>query len=294
MVLIRDFVLKIQTFLEMIKIEHSVFALPFAYLGLFLAEGGWPRGRIFFWVTVAMISFRTMAMCVNRFVDLSLDRLNPRTKNRALPAAKLRLPFVWGMTFFSLVVFEWSAYKLNLLCFQLSWIPVLLAWFYPWMKRFTWFSHFILGIILGIAPYGAWLASCEAFSIVPAFLMLGVAAWVAGFDVIYALQDLEFDRTYGLYSFPARFGSRASLVVAHILHGIAVAAWFIVGWLGELGTIYIVGLLVVLLFLVRENWLVHRFGQGKIQEAFFMMNAVVSLSLFIAAWMDISLRGVFS
>jgi len=184
---------KTAVFLEMIKFEHSIFALPFAYLGLVLGEGGWPRWNLFLWVTVAMVSFRTMAMALNRIIDIEIDRDNPRTESRALPKGRLNIPFVWLASLVSFVIFEFSAYRLGPLCLALSPIPVALAWLYPWTKRFTWFSHLILGIILGIAPYGAWLASRDAFSWVPGFLFLGVATWVAGFDIIYALQDQDFD-----------------------------------------------------------------------------------------------------
>jgi hypothetical protein len=141
-------------FLEMIKFEHSIFALPFAYLGLILAEGGWPRLSLFIWVTLAMVSFRTMGMALNRLIDAEIDARNPRTKNRALPTGKLKSPFVWAVTFLAFVLFEFFAWKLGPICFQLSPIPVILAWVYPFAKRFTWLSHFVLGIILGIAPYG--------------------------------------------------------------------------------------------------------------------------------------------
>ncbi len=275
----------------MIKFEHSLFALPFAYLGLFLAEGGWPRPYLLGWVTLAMVSFRTMAMAANRLVDLPVDALNPRTENRALPKGLLQPFFVWSAALFSLFLFEISAYQLNSLCFKLSIIPVFLAWLYPFTKRFTWLCHWILGIILGLAPYGSWLASRQEFSWIPGLLTIGVTAWVAGFDMIYALQDINFDRQYRLFSFPARFGSQAGLAFTRILHGMAVISWWLAGWLSGRGIIYMTGMAAVTLFLIRENWLIRSFGTAKVGEAFFTMNAVVSIALFLAAAADLSFQG---
>ncbi len=283
---------KIRVFFEMIKFEHSIFALPFAYLGLFLALRGWPSGHLFFWVTAAMISFRSMAMGANRILDRHIDSANPRTRMRALPAGRLSLPAVWALTLGFGAFFLISTAVLGPLCLKLSTVPILLAWLYPVTKRFTWLSHGVLGTILGIAPYGAWLAGGESFSWIPGSLMLGIAAWVAGFDIIYALQDMHFDREAGLYSFPSRFGQDASLKMALFLHAVALAAWCFSGWLAGLGMIYWAGLILCGGFLLREHWLIHSFGLKKIQEAFFTMNAVISLTLFVAVLLDLSIRGV--
>lgn len=282
------FLNKTAVFLEMIKFEHSLFALPFAYAGLFLGQGGLPRLGLFLWVTGAMVSFRTMAMGLNRLIDARLDAMNPRTRQRALPAGKIGRPFAWAVTLFSLVIFEGCAYVLGPLCFLLSPVPVCLAWLYPWTKRFTWLSHFVLGMILGIAPYGAWLAGCGRFGWVPAFLTAGVTAWVAGFDIIYALQDIEFDRRQGLYSFPARFGAGPSMVLTRVLHVSAAAAWIAAGWLAGLGILFFTGMAVSIFFLCREHWLIRSGGIGKVNEAFFLMNAVVSVTLFLAIAADVS------
>lgn len=291
--LIQNLWQKVRLFLEMIKFEHSIFALPFAYLGLFLAEKGWPRPHLFLWVTVAMVSFRTMAMGFNRIIDLSIDGQNPRTKNRALPSGALKPSFVWLLTGTASIIFELSAFQLGRLCFALSPIPVLLAWLYPWTKRFTWFSHLVLGIILGIAPYGAWLASRGEFSWVPGFLTLGVASWVAGFDILYALQDEDFDRRFGLYSVPARFGSKVALHVARGFHLVSWFAWFLTGTLAGLGYLYQLGVVLAGLVLFREHWLIKVFGLQKIEEAFFTMNALVSVSVFLAVLADLSLGKFF-
>ena len=283
---------KIRIFFEMIKFEHSVFALPFAYLGLFLALKGWPSAPLFFWITLAMVSFRTMAMGANRILDRHIDGANPRTKTRALPAGRLSLKVVWVLTLLFGAVFLMSAAVLSPLCFKLSPVPIFLAWLYPVTKRFTWLSHGVLGTILGIAPYGAWLAAGGSFSWVPGALMIGITAWVAGFDIIYALQDMSFDRTSGLYSFPARFGQDLSLKVSRWLHAIALVSWVAAGWLAGLQMTYWLGVILCGGFLLREHWLVHSCGLKKIQEAFFTMNAVISLTLFAAVLLDLSIRGV--
>lgn len=276
----------------MIKFEHSVFALPFAYMGLFLAEGGWPHLPLFLWVTVAMVSFRTMAMAANRLIDETIDKLNPRTRGRALPAGLLSKRFAWAAALLSLAVFEVSCWRLNPLCLSLSPVVVLLAWLYPCLKRFTWLSHFLLGMILGIAPYGAWLASRESFSWVPGYFCLGIMVWVAGFDIIYALQDEAFDREHHLFSFPARFGRESSLKMTRWLHMFAVLFWLAAGVQGGLGLSYFAGVLLAAVFMVREHWLVRSYGLERIQEAFFHMNAVISISVFLAVVLDLSLGKV--
>ena len=275
----------------MIKFEHSIFALPFAYLGLFLAARGWPGWGTFLWVTVAMVSFRTAGMAFNRLVDRQIDAKNPRTSDRALPAKRLDVKWVWSATLISLVIFEISAYQLGELCFKLSPIPVFLSILYSYMKRFTWLCHFVLGMILGIAPYGAWLASQNQFSWVPGLITLGVMTWVAGFDMIYALQDYDFDLKEGLFSFPARFGKERTFAVTQILHTVTVLSWLGAGWLANLGIVYYLGIALVSFFLLREHWLIRSFGLRKIQEAFFTMNAVVSLAVFVAAMVDCAIGG---
>jgi len=277
---------KFALLLEAIKFEHSVFALPFAYLGLFFALRGVPSFFLFFWVTIAMVSFRTMAMVLNRLFDRALDAENPRTRDRAFPQKKIRVGFAWFVAFFSFLVFEGSAYVLGPLCFSLSPIPVFLAGVYPLAKRFTWLSHWMLGLILGIAPYGAWIAVTGQFAWVPAFLTSGVMCWVAGFDMIYALQDIDFDIRRGLFSFPARFGIAATLKLTRFLHVISVLCWFVAGLFAGMGIYYWIGLAVVAGFLIRENQLARSFGIARINEAFFLMNAVVSITLFMAVVLD--------
>lgn len=278
----------------MIKFEHSLFALPFAYLGLVLGENGLPRFSKFILVTIAMVSFRTMGMALNRLIDAEIDARNPRTKNRAIPAGLLKMPFVWSITAASFLIFEISSFALGPLCFKLSPVPVLLAFVYPFAKRFAWFCHVLLGMILAIAPYGAWIASRGTFSWVPGFISLGVLAWVSGFDIIYALQDLEFDKRSGLHSFPARFGEAAALQVTRILHVLTVGFWLAAGRLAGLGIGYTAGMVLTAGFLFYEHRLVRRFGTQKIQAAFFTMNAVASVTVFASAAADLLTRNFHS
>jgi len=280
---------KLGVFLEMIKFEHSIFALPFAYLGLFFAEKKVPGFFLLFWITVAMVSFRTMAMGLNRLLDRIFDAENPRTQDRALPQKKIRAGFVWLAVLVAFLVFEGSAFILGTLCFWLSPVPVVLAWIYPLTKRFTWLSHFVLGIVLGIAPYGAWIAVTGQFAWAPAFLTAGVVCWVAGFDMIYALQDVDFDIKRGLFSFPVKFGIAATLRLTRLLHIVTVVCWLVAGFFAGMGFCYWLGLAIVAGFLVREHQLVRRFGVAKMNEAFFIMNAVVSVTLFLAVVLDVIL-----
>lgn len=277
---------KIGIFFKDIKLEHSLFALPFAYLGLIMAEKGMPAVRLWIWITIAMVSFRTLAMGMNRLLDRTIDAKNPRTQERALPQKKISAGFVWLATLVSLLIFEWSAFTLRPLCFWLSPVPVILAWIYPLAKRFTWLSHFVLGLILGIAPYGAWIAITGQFAWAPAFLTLGVLCWVAGFDMIYALQDIDFDVKYGLFSFPARFGIAATLKLTRLLHAASIFCWLAAGFFAGVGFCYWAGLVVVAGFLIRKNQLVRSFGIARINEAFFLMNAVVSITLLLAVILD--------
>jgi len=284
---IRNFFDKASTFFAMIRFEHTLFALPFAYLGLFLAEGGIPGGRIFFWVTAAMVGLRTAGMTYNRIADRKWDALNPRTRNWALPRGKLSLKFSFFAFLISLGLYFLSALKLNLLCAALSPIPVIMIMIYPWLKRVTLLSHFFLGMILGTAPVGGWVASREEISI-PSLLLWGaVCCWVSGFDMIYALQDIAFDRGHGLHSFPARFGEGATLWAARGLHAMTL---ILMGCLGQwipLGGFYRTGLFVAAVFLFREHWIVFRRGLSGVQEAFFYMNAMVSVTLFLAVFFDL-------
>jgi len=239
---------------------------------------------------VAMISFRTFAMAMNRLIDREIDAKNPRTQSRALAKAKLTPRFVVAMSLASLAIFIGTTALLGPLCLSLAPIPIFLAGLYPYLKRFTWLSHGVLGIILGISPYGAWLASRSEFSWVAGFLLIGVASWVAGFDILYSLQDYEFDRALGLRSAPVRFGPSGALGLVSLLHAVALGAWVLAGVLAGLGWIYALGVGGCAFLLAREHWLIRQFGLAKIEQAFFTMNVWVSFAVFLTAVMDLHLR----
>lgn len=279
---------KLRTFAAMIKFEHTLFALPFAYLGLWLAERGHPRWRLLFWVTLAMAGMRTAAMCINRLVDREIDKANPRTQSWAIPQGLLSPVFVSSAAAGAAAIYFFSASMLNTLCLYLSPLPLALAAVYPYLKRFTWSSHFFLGMILGIAPAAGWIASRASISVECWLLFFAVLFWVTGFDMIYALQDALFDRSYGLQSFPARFDTPATLQCARVLHAGTVFLLLVLGPVAQLGEIYYVGWVFIVLFLLREHWLVAKAGLEKIQEAFFQMNVLVSTVLFFATWLDLA------
>lgn len=280
----------IKAFLKLVKFEHSIFALPFAYLGLFLAEDGRPRLQVFFWVTVAMIALRTSAMCLNRLIDEPIDEKNPRTRDRIELIHLLSRWRLWLAAGGSAAIFILASAQLNLWCLALAPIPVVLVAVYPHLKKFTWLSHFVLGLILGMAPYGGWLASRTEWSWIPLILTLAVASWVSGFDMFYALHDVGFDRAYRLKSFPARFGTVPTLIVAAALHGMTLALLAYLGALMGFGAWYWAGWAAIFGLILREHFLVFRFGLARVNEAFFNMNAWVSVVIFLAAAFDLIMR----
>lgn len=279
---------KVKSFLELIKFEHSVFALPFAYLGLFLAERGFPRLKIFIWVTVVMVAVRTSAMCLNRLVDQPIDEKNPRTQGRIQLINLLTRPVIWMITIVSLLLAIFSAAQLNFLCLMLIPIPIFLVWVYPYLKRIGWFSHFILGIILGMTPIAGWLASRAEWSWLSALLGLAVTTWVSGFDMFYALQDVEFDRANQLKSYPVQYGEGRTIATVRVLHGVTILTLGIFGLLSGMRFWYWLGWIAAVVLIVKEHKLVKQFGLSKINEAFFNMNAWVSVVIFLAVTLDLT------
>ena len=206
---------------EALKLEHTVFALPFAYIGFAVAWSGGPPfpwlGK-FLWVTLAMVAARTAGMALNRLIDLPIDRLNPRTKNWPVPAGRVKPPLLWGLAGLATVLFLFSAARLNPLCLRLTPVALILLAGYPLTKRFTWACHFWLGLVLGAAPAAGWLAVTGRWELPLLPLVLGVAFWTAGFDILYALLDLDFDRRHGVYSIPQRFGLPKALWISRLCH----------------------------------------------------------------------------
>jgi 4-hydroxybenzoate polyprenyltransferase len=264
-------------FLEMIKFEHTIFALPFAYLGMLLAAGGWPGWHAFAWITVAMVSARTLAMAFNRVSDRDIDARNPRTANRALPRGLLSTKAALIACGLSLVLLVLAAWQLNPLCLELLPLAALFLVGYSYTKRFTWLSHWLLGMTDGIAVAGAWVAVRARLDPQALVLWLAVTVWIAGFDLIYACQDVEFDRREGLHSVPARFGVAAALRWARISHAIMVVALIVVGAWAGLAWPYWLGLAVVVGLLVYEHRLVSPTDLSRLNVAFMNMNGYISL-----------------
>jgi len=276
------FLSKLKTTLEMIKFEHTLFALPFAFLGAVLAAEGLPTWWQILWITVAMAGARSAAMTFNRIADKEIDAENPRTANRELPTGKLSVRFAWVFLFVSIAVFETAAYMLNWLTFVLSPIALISVLGYSYAKRFTAFAHLLLGWALAISPTAAWIAVRGTIdSEIPLLLSLLVLMWTAGFDVMYACQDYEFDRKAGLRSIPARFGIRNSLWIARLFHFQAFIVLLLLYVVTGLGWLALIGVLAVGALLVYQHTLVRPTDLSRMNAAFFTTNAFVSVILFV-------------
>ncbi len=268
--------------LEIINIEHSLFALPFAFLGAVLAANGLPSARQILWIIVAMVGARSAAMAFNRIADRSFDAKNPRTASRAIPAGLLSVGFVWAFTIASAGLFLLAAAMLNHMTLLLSPVALACVLLYSLTKRWTKFSHLVLGASLAIAPTGAWIAvRGEIGSPVPLLLSLVVLLWTAGFDVLYACQDYDFDRREGLKSIPARFGISRALWIARALHAAAFLAlvWLFV--VTQLGPVAFAGVIATAALLVYQHRLVRADDLGRLNAAFFTTNAFVSVILLV-------------
>lgn len=278
----KDFLTKLKVTLSMIKFEHTLFALPFAFLGAVLAANGLPTVWQILWITVAMFGARSAAMTFNRLIDRQFDAANPRTANRELPSGKLSVPFAWAFFFVSVALFEFAAYSLNWLTFALSPVALLSILGYSYAKRFTAFAHLILGWSLAISPTAAWIAVRGAIdSEVPLLLSLLVMMWTAGFDVLYACQDYEYDKKAGLRSIPARFGIKNSLNIARIFHFQAFVVLILLYLITGLGWLALVGVLAVGALMVYQHTLVKPNDLSRMNAAFFTTNAFVSVILFV-------------
>lgn len=278
---------RIRTVLEMIKFEHSVFALPFALTGALLAarftSHAWPTLRQILWIIVAMVSARSAAMTMNRIADVRFDKENPRTKMRALATGTLTLHFAWVFTFAAMAVFVVAAWRLNPLALKLSPVALAILFFYSFTKRFTNFSHLFLGFALGISPAAAWIAVTGHLDLRMLILCSAVTLWVGGFDVFYACQDVEFDRQAGLFSIPKRYGIATALWIARAMHiGVVILlAWLAVSF--ALPWPAWAGIAVVAALLVYEHSLVKADDLSKLDAAFFTMNGYISIS-FLLFW----------
>jgi 4-hydroxybenzoate polyprenyltransferase len=268
---------KTRHLLDAIKFEHTVFALPFAYIAMVLAAGGWPGGRTVLWVTAAMVGARTCAMATNRLVDRWIDAANPRTAGRHLPQGLLDAAEVKALAVGGAALMFVAAWRLNPLCLALAPLALLFLVGYSYTKRFTWASHWILGFTDGIAAAGGWAAVAGGIDAPAYVLWFALTVWIAGFDLIYACQDVEFDRTHGLYSFPARFGIAAALRTAQICHALTAAAFAVVALLLGLGPLYWIGWLAVVGLLVYEHSLVSPTDLSRLDVAFFNVNGYIAV-----------------
>lgn len=278
---------RLRTVLEMIKFEHSVFALPFAITGALLAARftthGWPSAKQLLWIVVAMVAARSAAMTVNRIADVRFDKANPRTAQRALATGALSTTFAWVFTLITVAIFVTAAWRLNPLALKLSPVALAIVFFYSYTKRFTNWSHLFLGFALGIAPAAAWIAITGHLDARMLILCAAVTLWVGGFDVLYACQDVDFDRRAGLHSIPQRFGVATALRIARSMH---VAVIVLLAWLAASFALpwpAWAGIIVVAALLAYEHSLVKADDLSKLDAAFFAMNGYISIS-FLLFW----------
>ena len=278
---------KLKIILEMIKFEHTVFALPFAVMSAFIAADGVPSLAKFSWILVAMVGARSCAMAFNRLADAEFDSMNPRTATRAIPAGLITKSAVWIFTIASAGLLVLAAWQLNPLAFALSPVALAVIMGYSYTKRFTALSHFWLGLSLSISPVGAWIAIQGSFALPPIILCFVVLLWTAGFDIIYACQDVNFDRIHGLRSIPVKLGIRRSLWLSSALHVIAVLLLLGIPLLVELGAFYYIGVGIVVLIFIYEHAIVKPTDLSRVNLAFFTLNGTISLVLMALSIADI-------
>ena len=280
---------KLGIILEMIKFEHTLFALPFALISMMVAAHGMPEWRIVGWILVAMVGARSAAMAFNRIADARIDAANPRTATRAIPAGLVSVGVAYMFVIVSAGMLVLAAYMLNPLAFALSPIALAVVLTYSYSKRFTSLSHLWLGLALGIAPVGAWIAVTGKIGFPSMVLSAAVMLWTAGFDIIYSLQDVDFDRKMGLFSLPARIGASRALSVSRLFHVamLGLLIWF--GVLCELGLFYYIGVAFVGILLAYEQRMVSPKDLSRVNAAFFTLNGCVSIALLVFVILDIYL-----
>ncbi len=273
--------------LRTIRFEHTVFALPFALTAAFVASGGWPRTRVLVWILAAMVGARTAAMAFNRLADLPYDRRNPRTADRALVTGDLSARTLWVTLAAAAAVYFLAAAMLNRLALALSPFALAALLGYSYTKRFTVWTHWVLGFCLGLAPIGAWIAVRGRIDLSPLILAAAVTMWTAGFDIIYACQDIRFDRDHGLLSLPARWGARRSLVISAANHVATVWLLALFGQVADLGALYFLGVVVLVPILWYEHHVVRPDDLSRAELASFLANGVFSIAFFLFAAADV-------
>jgi 4-hydroxybenzoate polyprenyltransferase len=270
----------------MIKFSHSIFALPFAFTAALMAASGIPSLKQIFWIVVAMVSARSGAMGLNRIIDIKIDAANPRTANRELPSGKIKTSNAVLFALISFAVLIFAAYMLNPLCLKLSPLAIAVLFIYSYTKRFTWLSHIVLGIAISAAPVGAWIAVKGTFNAEILPIAFAVVFWLAGFDVLYALQDIEFDRSHGLHSIPERFGIKDTLLFSRVFHLITWGLLAFTGIIFDLGIFYWIGMAAAGGLFIYEHSLVKANDLSRIDMAFFNMNGYISMTVFVFTFLD--------
>jgi 4-hydroxybenzoate polyprenyltransferase len=278
----------IRILLKAIRFEHTAFALPFALIAAFVAAGGWPTAYELAWILVAMVGARTAAMAFNRLADRDLDRQNPRTADRALVTGALSTRQLWALLLAAAAAYFLAAGMLNRLCLALSPFALAVLLGYSYTKRFTVWSHWILGLSLGLAPVGAWIAIRGGVEIAPIVLCLAVTTWTAGFDIIYACQDIAFDREHRLFSLPARWGARQALIISSFNHLLTVWLLVLFGSLTGLSWLYFAGVVLLVPVLWYEHHVVQPDDLSRAELASFVANGVFSIVLFLFAAADVT------
>jgi len=277
---------KVSVYLRMIKFSHSIFALPFAFTSALIAASGIPDLKQIGWIIIAMVGARSGAMGLNRIIDSKIDSANPRTKRREIPRGAISVLAAVLFVVVSFIFMVFAAYMLNPLCLKLSPVAIAILVLYSYTKRFTWMSHFFLGLSISAAPLGAWLAVKGSFDIEIIPLAIAVIFWLAGFDVLYALQDIDFDRRYGLYSIPKRFGISKSIYLSRIFHTMSFILLVANGMIFGLGGLYWTGMFLTAGLFLYEHSLITIDDLRNLDIAFFNMNGYISVTVFIFTLMD--------
>ncbi|WP_340690330.1 UbiA-like polyprenyltransferase [Hydrogenobacter thermophilus] len=277
---------KLKSYAQLVKFEHTIFALPFALASLLILYKSLPSPQKVFWVVVALVSARTAGMALNRLIDLPIDQKNPRTKNWVHASGKVKKYDMLAIILVSSMIFLVSTAFINLYTFLLSPVVLFLLWLYPYSKRFTHFPHLVLGAVYFLIPLGVDIALNERVSLPAMLLGVGMAFWVAGFDVLYSLQDYEFDKKHGIKSLAVKLGIEKALLVSKLFHVITFFSLLTVGFVSELGVVYFVGLLVLAGFLIYEHSLVKPNDLSKINKAFFTVNGYVSIIFMLVVLLD--------
>ncbi len=281
---------KVKILLEMIKFEHTIFALPFAFLGAFLAANGVPKLSQCLWILVGMVGGRTAAMGFNRIVDAHFDAQNPRTANRAIPKGDVSSLEAWAMVLIAIGIYFLAAYNLNSLAFKVSPFFLIIILAYSYTKRFTPLCHIFLGLAIGLAPLAGWIAVKGSFDLLPTILSAGVMLWVAGFDILYSCLDCKFDQEHGLHSIPAAFGLKKAFFISSILHILAFICFIAVGIMAHLNFLYYLGLAATFILLFKQHTIVKPDDLSRLDMAFFTFNGAISVILFCATALSLIIK----